>query len=364
MSKTPVYVTIPGMGNSGSSVTLDDIISQVTGGTPAPQQEPESPGLLGDIRAIGAGLLNIPGGMWDTAREAWCGGDISLEDLPDIEASRAEKQAYAEEYAGQAHEPVVDAMLSMPYSMTTMGASLGAGLAGAAAGPAAGIAAGMGASGTVAKRAATDQFMQELLLSLKEELGRTPTEEEWQKVRTYFEANADRYGYAEAIPEAISNALFGGIMGKLGTGIINRTGVKNSLGRGLMRLGLEDLQEVPSEVVTGRYQSEEEYEAGLRDEMPTLLDTVEEVAPATLVQSGLMGLAGMGGSAALRRLRRNRDNLSESSAEETTNEGMSESVRAGVPAINDPALRDMGTIYDPELLTVKMMLKYTMVLPS
>ena len=78
-----------------------------------------------------------------------------------------------------------------------------------------------------------------------------------------------------------------------------------------MRLGLEGLQEVPSEVVTGRYQSEEEYAAGLRDEMPTLLDTVEEVAPATLVQSGLMGLAGMGGSAALRRLRRNRDNLFE-----------------------------------------------------
>lgn len=350
MSKTPVYVTIPGMGNGGSSVTLDDIISQVTGGTSAPQQETESHGLLGDIRAIGAGLLNIPGGMLDTAREAWRGGDISVEDLPEIEASRAEKQAYAEEYAGQAHEPVIDAMLSIPYSMATMGASLGAGVAGSAAGPVAGIAAGMGASGTVAKRAATDQFMQELLLSLRDELGRTPTEEEWQKVRTYFEANADRYGYAEAIPEAISNALFGGIMGKLGTGIINKTGVKNSLGRGLMRLGLEGLQEVPSEVVTGRYQSEEEYAAGLRDEMPTLLDTVEEVAPATLVQSGLMGLVGMGGSAALRRLRRNRDNLSESSADETTNEGMSESVRAGVPAINDPALRDMGTVYDPELL--------------
>ena len=78
-------------------------------------------------------------------------------------------------------------MLSIPYSMATMGASLGAGVAGSAAGPVAGVAAGMGASGTVAKRASTDQFMQELLLSLRDELGRTPTEEEWQKIESGVE---------------------------------------------------------------------------------------------------------------------------------------------------------------------------------
>lgn len=116
-----------------SGVDLSRYRGQVEESLEAQTTQPES-GTWDKVRhttaAIGEGLTMLPGGFVDTVRDAWRGGDI---DVTDAEAQREreerarEQAAYVEKYRGKAFDGVADAMVSMPYSLATMGASLGGG---------------------------------------------------------------------------------------------------------------------------------------------------------------------------------------------------------------------------------------------
>lgn len=254
-------------------------------------QQTDEPGFLSRLGntalAIGEGLTMLPGGIVDTVRDTWHGGDI---DVTDTEAMREREErarqqaAYVQKYQGKAFDGVADAMISMPYSLATMGASLGAGIpATMAAGPVVGGATGMAASGAVAYRASKQNFMENMLAETTKVLGRTPTQGEWDRIAQEFDSEATQYGLWEAGPEALSNLFMAKLLGPLGKRVFSG-GIGNAAKRvaGLYGEGMA------TETITQMGQGSIEADLGLRDEAPGVLQALGEVAPATFWQTTLM----------------------------------------------------------------------------
>lgn len=254
-------------------------------------QQTDEPGFLSRLGntalAIGEGLTMLPGGIVDTVRDTWHGGDI---DVTDTEAMREREErarqqaAYVQKYQGKAFDGVADAMISMPYSLATMGASLGAGIpATMAAGPVVGGATGMAASGAVAYRASKQNFMENMLAETTKVLGRTPTQDEWDRVAQEFDSEATQYGLWEAGPEALSNLFMAKLLGPLGKRVFSG-GIGNAAKRVAGLYG----EEMATETATQMGQGSIEADLGLRDEAPGVLQALGEVAPATFWQTTLM----------------------------------------------------------------------------
>lgn len=254
-------------------------------------QQTDEPGFLSRLGntalAIGEGLTMLPGGIVDTVRDTWHGGDI---DVTDTEAMREREErarqqaAYVQKYQGKAFDGVADAMISMPYSLATMGASLGAGIpATMAAGPVVGGATGMAASGAVAYRASKQNFMENMLAETTKMLGRTPTQGEWDRVAQEFDSEATQYGLWEAGPEALSNLFMAKLLGPLGKRVFSG-GIGNAAKRVAGLYG----EEMATETATQMGQGSIEADLGLRDEAPGVLQALGEVAPATFWQTTLM----------------------------------------------------------------------------
>ena len=141
-----------------------------------PQEEPGFLSRLGNsVMAIGEGLVMLPGGVVDTVRDTYHGGDIDANNT-DVQRERQERERklaeYAQKYQGKTFEGLPG------YSTATMGASLIAGAAGAVADPVGAGAAGMAASGTLAYRASRQRFLRQMLDKTRQVLGRMPSQEE------------------------------------------------------------------------------------------------------------------------------------------------------------------------------------------
>ena len=254
-------------------------------------QQTDEPGFLARLGntalAIGEGLTMLPGGIVGTVRDTWHGGDIDVTDteaMRDREERARQQAAYVQKYQGKAFDGVADAMISMPYSLATMGASLGAGIpATMAAGPVVGGATGMAASGAVAYRASKQNFMENMLAETTKLLGRTPTQDEWDRVAQEFDSEATQYGLWEAGPEALSNLFMAKLLGPLGKRVFSG-GIGNAAKRVAGLYG----EEMATETATQMGQGSIEADLGLRDEAPGVLQALGEVAPATFWQTTLM----------------------------------------------------------------------------
>ena len=254
-------------------------------------QQTDEPGFLARLGntalAIGEGLTMLPGGIVGTVRDTWHGGDIDVTDteaMRDREERARQQAAYVQKYQGKAFDGVADAMISMPYSLATMGASLGAGIpATMAAGPVVGGATGMAASGAVAYRASKQNFMENMLAETTKLLGRTPTQDEWDRVAQEFDSEATQYGLWEAGPEALSNLFMTKLLGPLGKRVFSG-GIGNAAKRVAGLYG----EEMATETATQMGQGSIEADLGLRDEAPGVLQALGEVAPATFWQTTLM----------------------------------------------------------------------------
>ena len=276
--------------------------SQFDGQQEKPQEEPGFLSKLGNsAMAIGEGLTMLPGGVVDTARDVWRGGDIDVNDadtLRERQEREREQAEYVRKYQGKTFEGLPDAMMSIPYSLTTMGASLGAGAAGAVAGPVGAGAAGMAAAGTVAYRATKEDFMRRMLDQTKQVLGRMPSQEEWDRVAEEFDGEATRYGLWEAGPEALSNLFMAKLLGPLGKNVF-----KGGLGNIAKRVGGLYGEELGTETATQMGQGYEEERAGLREKAPGFLEAFGEIAPATFWQTTLMAGGKKGADLLARRFR-------------------------------------------------------------
>lgn len=277
--------------------------------------------------AIGEGLPMLPGGLADTIRDAWNGGDIDVTDtkaLQEREQRAREQAAYAQKYQGKAFDGLTDAMISAPYSLTTLAAGIGARIPAMPAGPIASDAAAMAASGGVAYRASKQEFMENLLEETSRVLGRRPTQEEWDRIAAEFDSEATQYGLAEAAPEALGNLFFTKLLGPLGKGFLT-----DGLGKAVKRvIGLYG-GEMGTETATQMGQGHIAAEMGWRDEAPGPLQALKEIAPATFWQTTLMA----GGKKGL-------DLLAQRYQERAGQKGMA----AGIGGLSSPASSQTPTV--------------------
>lgn len=272
--------------------------------TPIVEQEPqEEPGFLErtweSAKAVSEGLTFLPGGVVDTVQDVLYGFDpADKEEMAQRAQTQRELEAYHKKYAGKAFEGVTEAMSSIPYSLTTMGAGLAGGAASgllSGGNPVVAGGAGMAASGKTAYEASVAQFNRTLYDASTQVLQREPTPDEWGKIQGYFVDKATEYGLWEAGPEAISNLLMTKLLGPLGSKI--KGGLKGAFKNILGLYG----EELGTETITQMGQGGIEADMGLRDKAPGPIDAFLEVAPATLVQTTLFAGGKKGIDLAFRR---------------------------------------------------------------
>lgn len=271
---------------------------------PMSEQEPqEQPGILErtweSAKAVGEGLTFLPGGIVDTVQDVVSGFDpTDKEEMAQRAQTQRELEAYHKKYAGKAFGGVIEAMSSIPYSLTTMGAGLAGGAAGgllSGGNPVVAGGAGMAASGKTAYEASVAQFNRTLYDASTQVLKREPTPDEWGKIQGYFADKATEYGLWEAGPEAISNLLMTKLLGPLGSKV--KGGIKGAFKSILGLYG----EELGTETITQMGQGGIEADMGLRDKAPGPIDAFFEVAPATIAQTTLFAGGKKGIDLAFRR---------------------------------------------------------------
>ncbi|WP_165178112.1 hypothetical protein [Desulfovibrio sp. ZJ369] len=277
--------------NTDYSSLLLDFTGVDFNGNKAPQEaQQEEPGFLSKLASSGEAILEgigmLPGGIVDTVRDAWGGGDIDVTDRAELErrAQRErENEEYIRKYQGKTLEGIPEAMISLPYGVATMGASLGAGAAALPAGPVVAGAAGLAASGTLAYRATKEDFMWRMLGEAEKALGRMPTQEEWDRIVAEFDAEATELGRWEAGTQALSNLFMAKLLGPLGSKIF-----KGGMGQAAKRFAGLHVEEQAEETFSGWGEGDVEARLGLRDKAPTVVEAFKEQAPATFWQTMLM----------------------------------------------------------------------------
>lgn len=271
---------------------------------PMSEQEPqEQPGILErtweSAKAVGEGLTFLPGGIVDTVQDVVSGFDpTDKEEMAQRAQTQRELEAYHKKYTGKAFGGVTEAMSSIPYSLTTMGAGLAGGAAGgllSGGNPVVAGGAGMAASGKTAYEASVAQFNRTLYDASTQVLKREPTPDEWGKIQGYFADKATEYGLWEAGPEAISNLLMTKLLGPLGSKV--KGGIKGAFKSILGLYG----EELGTETITQMGQGGIEADMGLRDKAPGPIDAFFEVAPATIAQTTLFAGGKKGIDLAFRR---------------------------------------------------------------
>jgi hypothetical protein len=254
-------------------------------------------------------------GMAHTAEAAWQNGDFgqTQDELTKSYRKVRDKVAADQEFLKTREdwpEGLPEGLQSLPYSGVTMGASLLGHVAGSPLGKGGAVLGGGLASGATAYRASRHDFMGNLLMKATQELGRVPTPQEWNTLQGQFDEAATKYGAWEAIPEAVGNALFMGIVGpgskwaagklgeKFGGGMLGKV-ASGPVGRVTTALVGTQAEEQLTEGFTTWGQGGVEADAGLRDEAPTLVEAYKESAPPTfwmtLITAGLGSGASMAG---------------------------------------------------------------------
>ncbi len=205
------------------------------------------------------------------------------------------------------YEDLAQLPQNISYSLTSMGAGLAAGIPTALI-PLPGMrvaawALGTAASGAVAYSMTTYQIMQQYLEAKNEESiatkGRGITLQEENQLKADFESKARKYGLWEAVPEAISNLAFAKLLTTPLTKMVGRTIATKIVGKLVGIYG----EEILTETITQKGQSDIEVEAGLREGRLTLVEAFKEIAPQTFLLTTIMGGAGQVGVSGYNRVK-------------------------------------------------------------
>ncbi len=245
------------------------------------------------------GLLDIPKGMAEAALRTYRAGDIENA----VDTGTVDKMiTYLGDESKDIFIPNVPERLgldkkdpnyqgfmglgkSLGYSLTTMVASAAAGAAATPAGPYGQVAAGMGTSGAVAYRASKDDFLNRLRDKLNDDskrvFNRPLTNAEWNEAKKKFNAAAVEYGAWEAVPEAISNAIF------LKAFAAPAKTAKGAKLAGYLEKATSVATENITETATGLGQNAAELKAGLTQDELTLADAFKQQFIQTMLTMGV-----------------------------------------------------------------------------
>jgi len=244
-------------------------------------------------------LPKVPEATLSTFLKAYRAGDIEAPTDAGMvdKAIAAMKPTDAKGKPDPNYESFLGLGESLGFSVATMVTSLTAAAAGeVVAGPVGGVSAGMAASGAMAYRASKDDFLSRVRDKLNGEsqklYGTNISPEDWNKAKKEYNQAAVEYGAWEAIPEAVSNAVF-----------IKAFAAPARAGRGADKIGsfLEKVGsqgvEQATETMTALGQNAAEMKAGLSDEELTIADAFRQQFIQTLLIGGTMA-GGMKGKQA------------------------------------------------------------------
>ena len=292
-------------------------------------------------KQLAASILSATQGQW--------GASVVNKDWADrlISEAKTDINAFAQEVTTRYSSlrlpiPIVD-LATLPqstaFSLTSMGAGLAVGVPIALipeptpASRIAAWAAGTAASGAVAFSMSSYQIMQTFLEvkndEMKDTLGRDITLEEEEKLKRDFSALAIKYGLWEAVPEALSNLAFAKIL---------TMPLGNMVGRSIATKMLSKLvgvygEELLTETITQKGQSDIEVQAGLRDERITWIEAFKEIAPQTFLLTTILGGTGQISVSAVNRIKKSlKQEIGDSPIYDTLKENITEDVFAEVEA--------------------------------
>lgn len=181
---------------------------------------------------------------------------------------------------GDVFDPI-GAKQSMGYGLSSNVPAAGLGLAFGAPGALAGAAL----SAPVTFLATRDQFLSDAVeraqAAMQSGQGRRMTQEEVDTLVKGLGDAASRYGAWESIPEAVSNAIFGSVLGGGMKKLLPGGGKLAKLARGGLGLGVDTLGEHAGETATGFGQGAIDAETGARKTAPTLGEAFKEQFPQT-----------------------------------------------------------------------------------
>ena len=168
--------------------------------------------------------------------------------------------------------------------------------------PMAGAAAGIAFSARVTKDQFVDDLKKEWMKAHKGELLTPDLQAQWADFYKSIASDATIYGLWEAVPETASNMIGWGIMrmgkGKAAQAVVNQVRQKmtnkvgkiiaKKLGVPVAKLGAMWTEELITEMITTKKQSEIEFARGLRDKPLGWMESLKAVAPAVMLSTPLM----------------------------------------------------------------------------
>jgi len=264
--------------------------------------------LMDEVGILGGSLLMLPqqwGAAILQATQGFGGASVVDPDWADrfIEDANREMNEFVSEVSikykerpsllGISPADMASVSRNIAYSLTSMGAGLIVGLPTALIPvPGARVAAwtaGTAASGAVAYQMTTYQITQTYLELMNEEkIARTGTgltREEEEQLKDDFFDKARKYGLWEAVPEALSNLAFAKLLTGPLTGMVGRS----IASRIVVKVGGIYGEELLTETITQKGQSDIEVEAGLREGRISWQEAFKEVAPQTFLLTTIMG---------------------------------------------------------------------------
>ena len=175
---------------------------------------------------------------------------------------------------------------SLGFSLASMVASATADAAAtlATANPIIGTAAGMATSGALAYRAQKDDFLSRVRDKLNDQsvkiYGHPISQKEWDSARKEYNQAAVEYGAWEAIPEAVSNAVFLKAFAAPAKGASKLASIAEKVG--------SQVVEQATETATNLGQNAAELKAGLTDQEMSLADAFRQQFLQTIMIGGVM----------------------------------------------------------------------------
>lgn len=276
---------------SERGTSVDQVYRDAGGSRPMfnPEGRPITQAVPEAAAVVANDLPRVPAAAANTALRAIRGGDMGVTDQGILDraitATSAPKKKVDPNYEGLSGFGE-----SLGYSLTTMvtSALTGAAATTATANPAVGVGAGMAASGTVSYRASKDEFVgrvrDNLNTQAKKLYGRELNDQEWSQALKDFDSAAVKYGAWEAIPEAISNALF------LKAFSAPARAAKGARLTELTQKAGSLASEQATETITALGQNKAEMQAGLSNEEMNVVDAFRKQFLQTMLISG--GMAG------------------------------------------------------------------------
>ena len=273
-------------------VPVGQIYKDIGGARPMFNPEGRAPIRAGveSAKIVAEELPKVPEATLSTFLKAYRAGDIEAPTDAGMvdKAIAAMKPTDAKGKPDPNYEAFQGLGESLGFSLATMVTSATAAAAGeVVAGPVGGVSAGMAASGAMAYRASKDDFLTRVRDKLNGEsqklYGTNISPEDWNKAKKEYNQAAVEYGAWEAIPEAVSNAVFlkaFAAPAKAGRGA-------EKIGKLMEKVGSQGVEQA-TETMTALGQNAAEKKAGLSDEDLSIADAFRQQFIQTLLIGGTM----------------------------------------------------------------------------